>query len=70
MTSLIASEILRVYQETDVTKDDEQTVEALGTTYESRSVYHYKGFRCERLADAVRFARGDTDRRRLCDDDS
>lgn len=70
MTNLIASEISHVYQETDVTKDDEQTMDALGITCESKSVYHYKGFRYERLADAVRFAQSDTDRRRLWDGDS
>jgi hypothetical protein len=53
-----------------VTKDDEQTMDALGITCESKSVYHYKGFRYERLADAVRFAQSDTERRRLWDDDS
>jgi hypothetical protein len=53
-----------------VTKDDEQTMDALGITYESKSVYHYKGFRYDRLADAVRYAQSDAKRRRLWDGDS
>jgi len=51
-----------------MTKDDKQMMDAHGITYESKSVYHYEGFRYERLADAVRYAEIDADRRRLYDD--
>ncbi len=51
-----------------MTKDDEQTMDALGITYESKSVLHYKGLRYERLADAVRFAQNDIERRRQWED--
>lgn len=49
-------------------KDDKQNMDAHGITYESKSVYHYKDFRYERLADAVRYAEIDAERRHLYDD--
>ena len=45
-------------------------MDAHDITYESKSVYHYTGFTYERLADAVRNAEIDADRRRLYDDNS
>lgn len=50
-----------------MTEDDKQTMDAHGITHESKSVYHYKGFRYERLTDAIRYAEIDADRRRLND---
>jgi len=53
-----------------MTKDDKQTMDAHGITYESKNVYYYKDFRYERLADAVRYAEIDAGRPWLKDGNS
>ena len=68
--SPIENAILHVRQVINMTNDDKQNMDAHDITYESKSVYHCKGFRYERLADAVRYAEIDADRRRLYDDNS
>ena len=54
-----------VHQVTEMTKDDKQAMETHGITSESKDVYYFKNFRYDRLADAVRYAKVDTERRRL-----
>ncbi len=44
---------------------DKQSMDTHGITCKSKDVYYYKDFRYERLADAVRYAEIDTERRRL-----
>ena len=51
-----------------MTKKDEKTMEAHGITCASKTVYFYKDFKYDRLADAVRYA--ETDARRTPDGDS
>ena len=48
-----------------MTKNDKQVMEAHGITCKSKEVYHYKDFKYDRLADAVRYAEIDTERERL-----
>lgn len=47
-----------------MTNDDKRAMDAHGITSKSRDVYYYKDFKYERLADAVRFAEIDAERRR------
>ena len=47
-----------------MTKNDKQAMDAHGITSKSRDVYYYKDFKYERLADAVRYAEIEADRRR------
>jgi hypothetical protein len=54
-----------VHQVTEMTKDDKQAMDTHGITCKSKDVYYYEDFRYERLADAVRYAEIDTERRRL-----
>lgn len=42
--------------------DDRRVMEALGITVSRRDVYSYKGFRYERLDDAIRYAEIDATR--------
>ena len=53
-----------VYQVIEMTKNDKQAMDAHGITSKSRDVYYYKDFKYERLADAVRYAEIEADRRR------
>jgi len=48
-----------------MTKDDKQAMATHGITCKSKEVYHYKDFKYDRLADAVRYAEIDTERERL-----
>jgi hypothetical protein len=48
-----------------MTKDDKLAMETHGITSESKDVYHFKNYTYDRLADAVRYAKFDTERRRL-----
>ncbi len=45
-----------------MTKQDQQDMDAHGITEQSKTVYHYKGFKYDRLDEAVRYARVDADR--------
>ena len=54
--SLTVSDRMRALQETAMNKKDRQEMEAHGITCAPRNVYSYKGFRYERLDDAVRYA--------------
>lgn len=47
-----------------MTKDEKQSMDAYGITCKSKDVFYYKDYRYERLADAVRFAEIDAERRR------
>ena len=47
-----------------MTKDEKQSMDAHGITCKSKDVFYYKDYRYERLADAVRFAEIDAERRR------
>ena len=51
-----------------MTKDDKRDMDAHGITCKSKKVYHYKDFKYDRLADAVRYAEIDSERCRLNDD--
>ena len=51
-----------------MTKDDKQNMDAHDMTCESKSVYHYKDFKYDRLTDAVCYA--EIDANRLNVDDS
>ena len=53
-----------VYQVTEMTKDDKLAMDAHGITHKSRDSYFYKDFTYDRLADAVRYAEIDAERRR------
>jgi hypothetical protein len=65
-----ASDRMRVLQETVINKKDTQTMEAHGITCAPKSVYSCKGFKYERLDDAVRYAEIDAKRVRNIDVDS
>ena len=52
----------------EMTEDDKHTMDAHGITCKSKNVYHYKDFKYDRLADAVRYAEIDGERCRLNDD--
>jgi hypothetical protein len=54
-----------VHQVIKMTKDDKQAMATHGITCKSKEVYHYKDFKYDRLADAVRYAEIDTERERL-----
>ena len=43
----------------EVTKDMAMAMEVHGITCKPQDVYYYKGFRYERLTDAVRYAEAD-----------
>ena len=60
-----ASASKNVYQVTEMTKDQKQAMETHGISCKSKDIYYYKDFRYERLADAVRYAEIDTERRQL-----
>lgn len=45
-----------------MTKQEQQTMDAHGITEESKTIYHYKGFKYDRLDDAVRYALLDANR--------
>ena len=45
-----------------MTKEDKQSMDAHGITCKSKDVYHYKNFKYDRLADAVRYAEIDAER--------
>jgi hypothetical protein len=49
----------------EVTKDENQAMDAHGITCKPNNVYYYKVFRYERLADAVRYAEIEAERPRL-----
>ena len=53
-----------------MTKDDKQTMDAHDITCKSKSIYQYKSFKYERLADAVRYAEIDAERPCLKDGNS
>jgi len=59
-----------VHQVTEMTKDDKQTMDAHDITCKSKSIYQYKSFKYERLADAVRYAEIDAERPCLKDGNS
>lgn len=48
-----------------MTKDDKHNMDTHGITCKSKDVYHYKDFKYDRLADAVRYAEIDAERCRL-----
>ncbi len=48
-----------------MTDDDKQIMEEHGITCIPTDIFHYKGFKYERLADAARFAELDAERLRL-----
>ncbi len=54
--------IVCVNKATEMTQEDQQNMDAHGITEESKTVYHYKGFKYDRLNDSVRYARVDADR--------
>ena len=54
-----------VHQVTEMTKDDKKAMDTHGITRKSKDVYYYKDFKYDRVADAVRYAEIDTERRRL-----
>lgn len=58
---------MHVNKVTEMTEDNSKTMDDHGITSETRNVYHYKEFRYERLADAVRYAKIDAERHRLND---
>lgn len=53
-----------------MTKDDKKAMDTHGITRKSKDVYYYKDFKYDRVADAVRYAEIDTERRRLNDGNS
>lgn len=60
--NLTASAILHVHQVTEMTDKDRQTMDQLDITSKSETVYYYKTFRYQRLADAVSYAKIDAAR--------
>lgn len=50
------------HQAIEMTKDEKQAMDVHGITCKPKDVYYYKGFRYERLADAVRYAEINADR--------
>ena len=56
---------MHVHLVTKMTKDEKQAMDTHGITCRSKDVYYYKDFKYERLADAVRYAEIDTERRML-----
>jgi len=61
-TSLIANARINVYRQTVMSRKDEQAMEAHGITCATRKEYFYKGFKYDRLDDAVRYAEIDARR--------
>ena len=47
-----------------MTDKDKKIMDAHGITYQSKTIYQYKDFKYERLADAVRYAEMDAERSR------
>lgn len=50
------SSIMHVHPVIEMTKDDKHNMDTHGITCRSKDVYHYKDFKYDRLADAVRYA--------------